>query len=137
MPRHPARRPVVRQYCLSQQRQQQRQRACWQQPRRSSTSSRNGFSVLRHRNFAFYLSARTLGTLAVQMQNVAIGWQVYAMTHNLFDLGLIGLAQFALPALILLAGHAADRYDRRNLIALALARSCCAACCYWHSRWPA
>lgn len=85
-------------------------------------ASRNGFSVLRYRNFAFYLSARTLGTLAVQMQNVAIGWQVYDMTHDLFDLGLIGLAQFApFLLLILLAGHAADRYNRRNLVALALA----------------
>jgi MFS family permease len=82
----------------------------------------NGFSVLRHRNFTLYLSARTLATLAVQMQNVAIGWQVYSMTHNLFDLGLIGLAQFApFLLLILIAGHAADRYDRRNLIAIALA----------------
>jgi MFS family permease len=55
------------------------------------------------------------------MQNVAIGWQVYSMTHNLFDLGMIGLAQFApFLLLILIAGHAADRYDRRNLIALAL-----------------
>ncbi|MES2348168.1 MAG: MFS transporter [Pseudomonadota bacterium] len=87
----------------------------------ASAPPSNGFSVLRHRNFAFYLSARTLGTLAVQMQNVAIGWQVYAMTHNLFDLGLIGLAQFApFLLLILIAGHAADRYDRRNLIAIAL-----------------
>jgi MFS family permease len=87
----------------------------------SDSISTNGFSVLRHRNFTLYLSARTLATLAVQMQNVAIGWQVYSLTHNLFDLGLIGLAQF-LPflLLILIAGHAADRYDRRNLIALAL-----------------
>ncbi|WP_296002945.1 MFS transporter [Rugamonas sp.] len=81
-----------------------------------------GFSVLRHRNFSFYLSARILGTLAVQMQSVAIGWQVYALTHNLFDLGLIGLAQFApFLLLILLAGHVADRYNRRNIIALCLA----------------
>ncbi|MFS2007074.1 MFS transporter [Duganella sp. CT11-25] len=87
----------------------------------SDSSSSNGFSVLRHRNFTLYLTARTLATLAVQMQNVAIGWQVYSMTHNLFDLGLIGLAQFApFLLLILIAGHAADRYDRRNLIALAL-----------------
>jgi MFS family permease len=81
----------------------------------------NGFSVLRHRNFSFYLSARVLGTLAVQMQSVAIGWQVYELTHNLFDLGLIGLAQFApFLLLILFAGHAADRYNRRNIIALCL-----------------
>ena len=88
----------------------------------SATSASNGFSVLRHRNFSFYLSARILGTLAVQMQSVAIGWQVYALTHNLFDLGLIGLAQFApFLLLILFAGHAADRYNRRNIVALCLA----------------
>ncbi|KQW88593.1 MFS transporter [Massilia sp. Root418] len=87
-----------------------------------SSSAANGFSVLKHRNFAFYLSARVLGTLAVQMQHVAIGWHVYALTGNLYDLGLIGLAQFA-PFLLLIlpAGHVADRYNRRNIIALCLA----------------
>lgn len=87
-----------------------------------SSSAPNGFSVLKHRNFAFYLSARILGTLAVQMQHVAIGWHVYALTGNLFDLGLIGLAQFA-PFLLLIlpAGHVADRYNRRNIIAFCLA----------------
>jgi MFS family permease len=79
--------------------------------------SPNGFNVLRHRNFALYLSARVLGVLAVQMQSVAIGWQVYEKTHNLFYLGMIGLAQFApFLMLILIAGHAADRYNRRNII---------------------
>jgi MFS family permease len=86
------------------------------------SSPSNGFSVLRHRNFAFYLSARILGTLAVQMQSVAIGWQVYQLTGSLFDLGLIGLAQFA-PFLLLIlpAGHVADRYNRRHIIVLCMA----------------
>ena len=76
-----------------------------------------GFSALRHRNFAFYLSARLLGTIAVQMQNVAVGWQVYAITGDLLDLGLIGLAQFApFFLLILVAGHVADQFDRRRII---------------------
>ncbi len=88
----------------------------------SVTSSSSGFAVLRNRNFSFYLAARVLGTLAVQMQSVAIGWQVYQMTGSLFDLGMIGLAQFApFLVLILLAGHAADRYDRRRIIILCLA----------------
>ena len=88
----------------------------------SVLSPSNGFNVLRHRNFSFYLSARLLGTLAVQMQSVAIGWQVYQMTGSLFDLGLIGLAQFApFLVLILLAGHAADRFNRRNIIIACLA----------------
>jgi MFS family permease len=104
----------------------------------------NGFSVLRHRNFAFYLSARLLGTIAVQMQNVAIGWQVYAQTKNLYYLGMIGLAQFApFLLLILYAGHAADRYNRRNIIATCLgAQLACglALLAYTHSGfgavWP-
>jgi MFS family permease len=87
----------------------------------SLQSPPSGFAVLRNRNFAYYLSARVLGTLAVQMQSVAIGWQVYEITGNLFDLGLIGLAQFApFLALILFAGHAADRYNRRNIIAICM-----------------
>lgn len=77
----------------------------------------NGFSVLKHRNFRLYLLARVLGTIGVQMQSVAIGWQVYATTGNVFDLGLIGLAQFApFLLLILIAGHVADRFNRRNII---------------------
>ncbi|NRR33276.1 MFS transporter [Oxalobacteraceae bacterium] len=84
-------------------------------------SSRNGLAVLQHRNFAFYLSARVLSTVAVRMQSVAIGWQVYQLTGNLFDLGLIGLAQFApFLLLILIAGHAADRYKRLNIITVCL-----------------
>ena len=68
----------------------------------------HAFAALQYRDFRFYLSARFLATLAVQMQSVAIGWQVYAITHNPLDLGLIGLAQF-LPFVILVlpAGHVA------------------------------
>ena len=88
----------------------------------SAMSSSSGLRVLRNRNFSFYLSARILGTLAVQMQSVAIGWQVYQMTGSLFDLGLIGLAQFApFLVLILLAGHVADSFNRRNIILVCLA----------------
>ena len=61
--------------------------------------------------------ARCLGTLATQMQTVAVGWQVYAATSNPLDLGLIGLSQF-LPFILLIlpAGHAADHYDRRRIL---------------------
>jgi MFS family permease len=67
--------------------------------------------------FIRYLLARCFGTLAVQMQTVAVGWQVYAATSNPLDLGLIGLSQF-LPFILLIlpAGHAADHYDRRRIL---------------------
>ncbi len=87
----------------------------------SLLSSSGNLGVLRNRNLSFYLTSRFLGTLAVQMQSVAVGWQVYQITGSLFDLGLIGLAQFApFLVLILWAGHVADRYDRRKIIVLCM-----------------
>jgi MFS family permease len=60
--------------------------------------------------------------LAIQIQSIAVGWQVYDITHDPFDLGLVGLAQF-LPsiALVLVTGAVADRYDRRLVMAVSLA----------------
>lgn len=88
----------------------------------------HGLQVLRERNFTLYLGARLLATLALQMQNVAIGWQVYELTGSLLDLGWIGLAQFApFVLLILFAGQAADRYDRRRILAICYALSAVAS----------
>ncbi|WP_437624546.1 MFS transporter [Sorangium sp. So ce1151] len=94
-----------------------------------SSNNLTGLGVLRHRSFTFYLAARLLSAIAVQVQSVAIGWQVYALTGDVFDLGLIGLAQFApFFALILFAGQVADRFDRRHIIAVGLgAELLCAA----------
>src|ERR1022692_714883 len=82
----------------------------------------HGFAVLRHRDFTLYVGARFFASIAVQMLVVAVGWQVYARTGRVFDLGMIGLSQF-LPflCLALFAGHAADRYDRARIITLCLA----------------
>jgi MFS family permease len=61
--------------------------------------------------------ARVAATVGYQMLIVAVGWQLYELTSDPFDLGLIGLIQF-IPAilLVLLVGQAADRYDRRLLL---------------------
>ncbi len=76
-------------------------------------------SLLRHRPFALFLSARVCSSFAFQMQSVALGWQVYALTGSAFDLGLIGLAQFLPVMLLTLAvGHVADRYDRRRIVSI-------------------
>jgi len=63
------------------------------------------------------MTARFLVTASSEMQAVAVGWQIYSITHRPLDLGLVGLAQF-LPGvlLFLLAGHAADRFPRRRII---------------------
>jgi MFS family permease len=77
-------------------------------------------SLLRHRSFVQFWIARVSTTVALQMMGVAVGWQIYELTESALDLGLVGLAQFV-PALLLLlvAGHFADRYDRRKIIAVA------------------
>lgn len=87
-------------------------------PRRSMIpSDPTAESLIRYRPFVLFWLARVGATVAMQVQVVAVGWQMYDLTGDPLDLGLIGLAQF-LPAvfLFLLTGHAADRYDRRILL---------------------
>ncbi len=68
-------------------------------------------------DFVLYETARFFIVLALEMQSVAVGWQVYEITRRPLDLGYVGLAQF-LPGvlLFLFSGHAADRFDRRKLL---------------------
>jgi MFS family permease len=79
-------------------------------------------SSINRVSFRWFLAARCASVVAYQMLAVAVGWQVYEMTHRALDLGLVGLVQF-IPSMILVlfVGHAADRYDRRRLVALAQA----------------
>jgi len=71
----------------------------------------------RHRPFALYWIARVSSTVGLQMQAVAVAWQMYDLTRNPLDLGLVGLVQFIPAALfVLVAGHVADRYDRRKIV---------------------
>ena len=72
---------------------------------------------LAYPDLALYQVARFFVVLGLEMQSVAVGWQVYEITRRPLDLGLVGLAQF-LPGVFffLVAGHAADRHDRRKLL---------------------
>ena len=77
-------------------------------------------SLLRERPFVQFWIARFSTTIAMHMQAVAVGWQMYDLTDNALDLGLVGLVQF-IPSLllVLVAGHFADRHDRRRIISAA------------------
>jgi MFS family permease len=85
-------------------------------------------ALLAQPSFLRYWSARLAGTTGSQMLMVAIGWQMYDLTHSAWDLGLVGLLQF-LPALALalVSGHVADRHDRRLVVTLALVGQAVAA----------
>ncbi|MDB5394938.1 MAG: major Facilitator Superfamily protein [Rhodospirillales bacterium] len=81
----------------------------------------SGRNALSFRDYRFFIGMRLPAALAVQMQSVAVGWQVYDISHTPLALGLVGLAQF-LPVfgLALITGHIADRFNRRWIAAICL-----------------
>ena len=66
---------------------------------------------------------------------MAVGWQIYALTSSAFDLGMVGLVQFIPTALLVfVAGHAADRYDRKRVVQICqIAEGLTAAFLAWGS----
>ena len=86
----------------------------------SQTSSDSRFTAFRHRPFLNYWASRFLITFAAQIVSVAVGWQMYDLTRDPFDLGLVGIVQF-LPSLllVLVTGVFADRFGRRLVMWLA------------------
>jgi MFS family permease len=92
-------------------------------------------SAFKSRDFRLYQAARLMVIVGAEAQSVAVAWQVYAITHSALDLGYTGLALF-LPGLfvMLAAGHAADRFDRRKIILLCYGlQACCTAVLLWLS----
>jgi len=80
-------------------------------------SKHDPYASLRFKEFRFFISAKMLLTLALQMQAVIVSWLVYEKTHDPFSLGIIGLAE-AIPAisLSLYGGHIADRISRKSIL---------------------
>lgn len=81
----------------------------------------SGLVAFRNPGFPRYWGALLCTGFAVQIQTVAIGWQVYDLTRDPLDLGLIGLSQF-FPALILVlvTGAVSDRFPRRRIMGICL-----------------
>jgi MFS family permease len=82
---------------------------------------RTGWRALRHRGFALFMAMRIVSQFGTQIVTVAVGWQVYDLTRNPADLGLVGLFEFAPALLLVLAtGAASDRFNRRVIAAVCL-----------------
>jgi MFS family permease len=75
------------------------------------------YAVLRNPQYRLFVAARLCLTLALQIQAVVVGWQIYAITKDALSLGLIGLAE-AIPSIVvaLYAGHVADHTSRKKII---------------------
>ncbi len=87
-------------------------------------------------DFTIYQAARFFIVAALEMQSVAVGWQMYEITRRPLDLGLIGLAQF-LPGMLLflISGHVADRFDRRKVVTLCYVGFAVASGLLWAIAW--
>lgn len=86
----------------------------------TATAVSQRYAAFRHRPFLAFWSARFLATFSTQIVSVAVGWQVYDLTRDPFDLGLVGIIQF-IPSLllVLVTGAIADRFGRRLIMGLA------------------
>ncbi|MEO0543437.1 MAG: MFS transporter [Pseudomonadota bacterium] len=86
------------------------------------TAYSDRFLAFRYPAYVKYWVSRFLATLAAQMIAVAVGWQIYDLTRNPLDLGIIGLVQFVpLLLLVFITGTVADRFGRRNVMSWAIA----------------
>src|SRR5664280_365342 len=83
--------------------------------------SGEAFAVIHVKNFRFFLLYRIFMTMAALMQSVIVGWQIYALSHNVLWLGFIGLAEVVPQVGIsLFAGHYIDLHNRRKIVNLSL-----------------
>ena len=79
--------------------------------------SGEAFAVIHVKNFRFFLLYRIFMTMASLMQSVIVGWQIYALSHNVLWLGFIGLAEVVPQVGIsLFAGHYIDLHNRRKIV---------------------
>ncbi|HSC19117.1 MAG TPA: MFS transporter [Rhizomicrobium sp.] len=78
-------------------------------------------AAYRSRDFNVFLASRFLSTMAMQIQSVAVGWQVYEIARTPLALGLVGLAEFVPMFLLTLpAGDISDRFDQRKVLAASM-----------------
>lgn len=79
------------------------------------------YASIKIKDFRYFLFSRLAIELAMQIQAVVVGWQIYEMTKDPLSLGLIGLAE-AIPSLAIApyAGHIADRVARKKIILRAI-----------------
>lgn len=85
----------------------------------ATTTKNDPYASLRIPEFNYYLVIRFAIVFALTMQFTIVEWKVNALTHDPFNLGLIGLAE-VIPAVLLapFAGHLVDKREKRYLLIL-------------------
>jgi len=73
--------------------------------------------ALRHRNFRLFWFGQLISLVGTWMQTTGQAWLVLNLTHNAWQLGMVGALQF-LPILLfsIFGGVFADRWPKRNVL---------------------
>jgi MFS family permease len=88
-------------------------------PANAETTDHDNWGAFRFPGFRLFWFSRVLAQFSTQVLSVSVGWQVYDLTRDPFDLGLVGLVQFAPAlALVLVTGAVSDRFNRRAIVAI-------------------
>src|SRR5947199_7761137 len=79
-----------------------------------------GASILRafrHRNFRLYFGGQSISLIGTWVQQIALGWTIYQLTHSSWLLGLVSFAgQLPLFVLTPFAGVLVDRWNRHHTL---------------------
>ena len=82
------------------------------------------FSSLRHRNYRLFFFGQLLSLMGTWMQNIALAWLIYQLTHSAVWLGAIGfLASIPVLLFSMFGGTLADRVSKKRLIVATQAAS--------------
>src|SRR5437899_1404889 len=90
-------------------------------PTDESEPRHDPYAAMRIRDYRWYLSGNMPYLIGINMQTVAVSWEIYQRTESNLALALVGLVQI-LPVvgLFLTAGHLIDRVDRRQILIVAI-----------------
>lgn len=90
----------------------------------ASLMNHDAYAALKIPDFRWYLAGNLPNLVALNMQTVAISWEIFDRTKSYENLALVGLVQIVpVIGLFMPAGHLIDRVDRKKILILALASS--------------
>jgi MFS family permease len=91
-------------------------------------TAHDAYAAFRIPAYRHYFSGNLFFILGIQMLKLAVGWEIYERTGSALSLGFVGLVQF-IPqlALVGIAGHITDSYNRKHVLMAAVSMTAAAA----------
>src|SRR3954468_23178696 len=80
---------------------------------------RSMLRAFRHRNFRLYFGGQSISLIGTWVQQIALSWTIYQITHSSFLLGLVSFAgQLPLFILTPFAGVLVDKFNRHRILVI-------------------